>query len=387
MLLPATQEDNMQGKRTRARDSRGRPVPGIYVRDGRYIAGGMVDGRWTMHNLDADTLTEARHERESWLAGLREGRIAAPDRATFADVFADWQVARNLSERTRKHEQHVASKRLRSILARRVQGITATDLAALLREQRQRYAPYSCAQTHRLVAGTFAHALRRGLVIRNPMDGLAPTEKPKKRAKRKIARLDDTTLARLVAAASSERWRAAFGLAAYAGLRLGEVRALKWEDVDLDAGTIAVRGSLLPDGTAKKTKTEAGERVIPLLPALRRLLVAWKLRAPHSRPHDLIVGSADGGPVQERSVRRALDKAKETAGLDGLEERLSMHALRHSFASLLATDLELAPTTLAQLIGHADAGFTLRVYARDTRDTAAVVSDVLDRAASAGIGS
>jgi integrase len=64
-----------------------------------------------------------------------------------------------------------------------------------------------------------------------------------------------------------------------------------------------------------------------------------------------------------------------------------MHALRHSFASLLATDLELPATTLAQLIGHTDAGFTLRVYARDARDTATVVADVLVRAETAGVGS
>lgn len=63
-----------------------------------------------------------------------------------------------------------------------------------------------------------------------------------------------------------------------------------------------------------------------------------------------------------------------------------MHALRHSFASLLATDLDLAPTTLAAIIGHADASFTLRVYARDTRDTATVVEDVLGRAERAGVG-
>jgi integrase len=154
----------------------------------------------------------------------------------------------------------------------------------------------------------------------------------------------------------------------------------------VSAGTVTVRGSLLPDGTAKITKTAAGERTVPLLPALRRLLVEWKLRAPHSKPHDLIIGTADGKPVQERTVRRAFDKAKETAGLDKLDERLSMHALRHSFASMLATDLELPPTTLAQLIGHADAGFTLRVYARDTRDTATVVADVLARAEGAGVG-
>jgi hypothetical protein len=66
----------MQGKRTRALDSRGRPVPGLYVRDGRFITGYMLDGRWMMRTLLADTLTEARRERESLLAGLREGRVA-----------------------------------------------------------------------------------------------------------------------------------------------------------------------------------------------------------------------------------------------------------------------------------------------------------------------
>jgi integrase len=59
-----------------------------------------------------------------------------------------------------------------------------------------------------------------------------------------------------------------------------------------------------------------------------------------------------------------------------LEDRLSWHSLRHSFASVLATDLELVATTLARLTGHADAGFTLRVYGRDSRDDGAVAADV-----------
>jgi hypothetical protein len=53
---------------------------------------------------------------------------------------------------------------------------------------------------------------------------------------------------------------------------------------------------------------------------------------------------------------------------------------------MLATDLELPATTLARLTGHTDAGFTLRVYARDGRDGAAVAQDVLARAAEARIG-
>ena len=376
----------MQGKRTRALDSRGRPVPGLYVRDSRYIAGFKLDGRWTMRTLAADTLTEARRERDSLLAGLREGRVAAPAAATFADVFADYQAARNLSPRTVAHERHLLHRHVAMLARRRVQDVTATDVARLLRGMRDTYSPWTCVAVYRLLAGTFALAVRRGIVTRSPIDGLAPSERPKQRNKRRVAVLDEATLARLVTAGASERWQAALGLAAYAGLRLGEIRALTWADVDLDADTVTVRASLLPDGTPKAPKTDAGARTLPLLPALRRLLVAWKLRSPRARPGSLVVCTATGGHVEERNLRRALDDAKEAAGLDVRDDRLSWHSLRHSFASMLATDLALPATTLAELVGHADAGFTLRVYARDGRDTSTVVADVLARAAGANVG-
>ena len=376
----------MQGKRTRVLDSRGRPVPGLYVRDGRFLAGYKLDGRWTMKTLQAETLTEARRERASLLAGLREGRIAAPASATFADVFAEYQAARTLSERTRAHERHLLDRHLDDLQRRRVQDVTASDVARRLRELRDTYSPWTCVAVYRILAGTFALALRRGIVTRSPIDGLSPAERPKQRNAKRVAVLAADALSRLVAAGTSKRWRAALGLAAYAGLRLGEIRALTWGDFDRKAGTITVRRSLLPDGTPKDPKTAAGARTVPVLPALRRLLLDWQIAAPRKRPHDLVIGTADGNSVAERNLRRALDDAKEAAGLDGTEDRLSWHSLRHSFASLLATDLELPATTLARLTGHADAGFTLRVYARDGRDEATMVEDVLARAAGASVG-
>ena len=199
--------------------------------------------------------------------------------------------------------------------------------------------------------------------------------------------LDSERMQWLIASGTSERWQAALGFAGYAGLRLGEIRGLTWSDVDLDADTLGVRRSMLPDGTPKRPKTEAGTRTVPVLPALRRLLVAWKLRSPRALPTDLVIGTADGAPVQERNLRRALEDAKAACRLDGTrDERLSWHSLRHSFASMLATDLNLPATTLARLTGHADAGFTLRVYAPDGREDAALVEDVLSRAATARIG-
>jgi integrase len=132
-------------------------------------------------------------------------------------------------------------------------------------------------------------------------------------------------------------------------------------------------------------KTKAGLRVVPIVPALRRLLVSWRLRSPHTRPDDLVVGTADGRAVQERNIRRALNAAKVSAGLDTTDGRLSMHSLRHSWASALATG-GLPVTTLARIAGHANAGFTLRVYASDPRDEAAVAESVLSLAAGAGFG-
>jgi integrase len=119
----------------------------------------------------------------------------------------------------------------------------------------------------------------------------------------------------LVAAGTTERWRTALGLAGYAGLRLGEVRALTWADIDFEAGTLSVRRSLLPDGTAKEPKTEAGIRTVPMLPALRRLLLTWKLRSPYTQPGALVVATADGKAVSERNLRRALEAAKDAAEL------------------------------------------------------------------------
>jgi integrase len=377
----------MQGKRTRALDSRGRAVPGLYIRDGIFAAGFRCPqtGRWRMQNLDAETLTDARRERDSLLAALRESRIAGPNAATFEAVFGEYQDARTLSERTRAHEQHLVDRHLAELKKRRLQDVSASELARLLRKKRGLYSEWTCVALYRILRGTFSLAQRRGILTRSPIDGLAPSERPKQRNKKTVLVLDADTIARLVAAGTTQRWRAALGLAGYAGLRLGEIRALRWGDVDFEAGTLTVRRSLLPDGTPKAPKTEAGVRAVPLLPAMRRLLAAWKLRAPRTSPDELVIGTADGKPIAERNLRRALEDAKTAARLDEGDRRLSMHSLRHSFASMLATDLELPATTLARLTGHADAGFTLRVYARDGRDDTAVVEDVLARANGAGI--
>ena len=99
--------------------------------------------------------------------------------------------------------------------------------------------------------------------------------------------------------------------------RLGEIRALTWGDVDLDVGTLTVRRLLLPDGTPKAPKTAAGTRTVPLLLALRRLLVEWKLRSPRAAPDELIVRTADGGHVRWGAERALWRVRRQYSGQTG----------------------------------------------------------------------
>jgi integrase len=189
-----------------------------------------------------------------------------------------------------------------------------------------------------------------------------------------------------VDAAETPRWSALLACAAFAGLRLGEIRALRWEDVDAEGGVLHVRASMLPDGNVKAPKTKAGERDVTILPRLRRLLLEWRLASINVRPGDLVFGTVDGKPLAERNVRRVLDQAKAKAMLDEHEDRVSLHALRHSFLSHAATMLDVPDTTLARMAGHANPAITMRLYARDRRDQEKVNEDVLARAAAAGFG-
>ena len=154
----------------------------------------------------------------------------------------------------------------------------------------------------------------------------------------------------------------------------------------VQANTIIVTRSLLPDGTPKPTKTDAGRRVVPLFPELRQLLLRWKVRSPFTDPDDYVLVTAGRGPLQQRNAQRALQKAKEAAGLDDREGRLSWHSLRHSAGSVWLTEFGLPVTTVSVLMGHTNPSFTLACYGRDPRDTETMVEDVLARAAAVGAG-
>jgi len=147
------------------------------------------------------------------------------------------------------------------------------------------------------------------------------------------------------------------GLGGYAGLRLGEALALRWEDVDLEGGRLAVARSWSSrTKTFEKPKTGSGRRVVPIATELRALLLAHRIAS--GRRSGLVLGHDGLVPASSTGLRGRIYRTWKDAGL----ERLRFHDGRHSAVTAWLSGG--APVKVAQTIaGHARASITLDVYA------------------------
>jgi integrase len=158
--------------------------------------------------------------------------------------------------------------------------------------------------------------------------------------------------------------RAMLATLTFAGLRLGELQALRWRDVDLAAGRLHV-------GHAK---TDAGVRHVRLRPALRDELAALKAGMPNVRPETVVFATSNGGQrgasnIRRRVLAKAVERANERLERDEsppLPEGLTPHSLRRTFASLLYAIGENPPVVMAEM-GHTHPGLALRIYAQAMR--------------------
>lgn len=152
--------------------------------------------------------------------------------------------------------------------------------------------------------------------------------------------------------------RAALALLLFGGLRIGEALALRWRDVNLADGRIALRG----------TKTAAAVRIVPMLPVLRDELSAWKTTTRHDTPGDYVVATGTGtrwsaANVRNRILKPATGRANEI--IDSPDDplpHLTPHSLRRTAASIWAT-LDWPMTDTMAAMGHTSASLTLTTYA------------------------
>ena len=232
--------------------------------------------------------------------------------------------------------------------------------------------PPTINQTLVLLAAILEHARRRRIIVHN-----AARDAGKLRVRHGARSYLDTAeqiTALLDAAGRLDRTarsntrhverRAIVATLAFSGVRIGELVALRWRDVDLAAAWLTVAG----------TKTDAGARRVKFRPALHDELAAVRARTAFGGARDPVFVTRSGKPhttdnVRHRVINAAVktaDLQRDKADLPPLPERTTPHSLRRTFASLLYA-LGESPAVVMAEMGHSHPGLALRIYAQAMR--------------------
>ncbi len=180
----------------------------------------------------------------------------------------------------------------------------------------------------------------------------------------------------LARAANSVQDAAIFTTAAYAGLRLGELRALRWRDVAFSKRLIHIRRSYVlgEEGVPKSGRV----RSVPMIDQVVRALDQLSRREEFIDDEDLVFCNAAGTYIEDSALRRRFYAARESAGL----RPLRFHDLRHTFGTLAVQVFPLSD--VKAYMGHADIATTM-IYVHHVPqiDAAERLSAALSAAAGA----
>jgi integrase len=330
---------------------------------------------------------DAKIDAEAWLTDERRivasGNWVAPSRRrevreaslppTFGDYAAGWLKSRTLRDRTRHHYQQLLERQLRDISHLRLDEITPTVVRNWHTELGPG-TPVLRAHAYGLLRTILGSAVAEQIITYNPcvLRG-AGNAKTAHRAR-------PATLTELatIAAHMPDRLQLAVLIAAWCGLRFGELIELRRKDIDLAERVIHVRRAAyrVPGNkvTIGKPKSDAGVRdvAIPphLLPEIKRHFAAM----PFGRDALLFPGK-NGEHLAPSALYRHFYPAREAAGRPDLR----WHDLRHTGATLAAATGASLAELMARL-GHSTQGAAMR-YQHAVRDRDQVIAEALSKMA------
>lgn len=253
----------------------------------------------------------------------------------------------------------------------------------------------SARHYHRLLSSVFNTAVRWQLMQENPC---ARVDSPKVETP-DVQYLDESGIAKLLAVLpdAPTQYSVIVQLALFTGCRRGELCGLRWSDIDLSAGLLAVNRTLEPvDGKGllfSTPKTKKSRRVIKLddnavqlLRDYRKWQLSERLRIGskwarkvcilgETVDNDLLFTKWDGQPIDPNSVTSWFPRFLRDHDL----QPVRFHSLRHSNAALLIA-AHVPVTTVAGRLGHAQVSTTTNIYAGFIRSSDAKAADALGEA-------
>jgi integrase len=343
------------------------------------------------------TLGAAKSWRSDALSQLQRGRLISTTRKTLREAAEEWQAGaeakppviltrsgrRYKPSVLRGYEADMRNYVLPDLGGIRLADVRRGDLQALVDRLLGRGLSASKVRNVLMpLRAIYRHAIERDEILVNPTSNL---RLPADIGKRE--RVATATEAGALLAALPEPDQALWATAFYGGLRLGELQALRWVDVDLAAGVIRVESGWDPKEGLIEPKSRKGTRRVPITGALRDYLTAHKALTARDGS-DFVFGSRADRPFTPSHIRRRAKRAWEAANLDrkrlGLKplEKIGLHECRHTFVTLLF-DAGLSLERIGDYVGHSSMYMTDRyrhLLEGHEAEAARILDDYLARA-------
>lgn len=345
------------------------------------------NGKWRARFRDEDGKEYARHfdrkvDGQRWLdenrALILTGQFVSPNagKMTFREYAEKWRGLQ-------AHHRPATADAVRISLEKRVyprigdkrlRTITSTDIATMVSELSEVYAPSTVTLTYSYVATIFRAAIEAREVARTPCKGIKMPEADDDAVEpRDVLTVADVF--KLVDAMPA-RFKALVILAAGTGLRQGEAFGLTRDRVNfLERKIVVDRQLVMRNGKPSEfgpPKTKSSNRVIPL-PQVVAEALSEHIDAYDVDENDLLFRGERGAKMRRNTFSPIWTSATEKAGLEGY----TFHALRHHYASLLIHHGESVKVVQARL-GHKSAEETLNTYAKLWPDTEGRTRDAVD---------
>ena len=360
---------------------RGHGEGSIYQResDGRWCCSvnlGYVNGKRKQKVIYGKTRKEVAEKLKVVLRDQQQGLPVAVERQTVAQFLDNWLetvVKQNTRPRTYDSYAQVTRLYLAPALGRyQLAKLEPQHVQAMMNAMLERGGKDGSGLSARTVTYTRAilrkalnQAMKWGQVSRN----VATLVDPPRATRHQIAPLNPDQGRALLNAVQGHRLEGLYRVAISLGLRMGEALGLRWEDVDLEAGTLRVVVSLQRrKGSLElvEPKTQQSRRTLPLPAVLLAALKTHRTRqleerlaaGPAWKDQGLVFPSTVGTPIEPRNLTRHFKNVLQSAGLPNIR----FHDLRHTAASLLVAQ-GVHPRVVMEILGHSQISLTMNTYA------------------------